>query len=224
MKRTIIGLMLAWCCWMTVQAQDMKSLFVALPDSLSPLLTEVNRADFGDFLASNMKAEVKNRFGNLSEMTRLTDDYLFLELTSASSIEMKLLPVNDSVRVVCVVHTYLAPVADSHVSFYSTSWKKLQTEDFLRLPEESDFYVAPDTGGQNDSLENLRTYADMYLLKAELSSGQYTLSFTYTTPDYMDEETAKKIRPYLLSRPLRYIWKNGKFVREDSQAVPSANQ
>lgn len=37
----------------------MKSLFVALPDSLSPLLTKVNRADFGDFLASNMKAEVK---------------------------------------------------------------------------------------------------------------------------------------------------------------------
>lgn len=46
-------------CSMSLQAQDLKSLYIALPDSLSPLLTKVNREDFGDFLASNMKAEVK---------------------------------------------------------------------------------------------------------------------------------------------------------------------
>ena len=50
-------------CSLTLPAQDIKSLFIELPDSLSPLLTKVNREDFGDFLASNMKAEVRNRFG-----------------------------------------------------------------------------------------------------------------------------------------------------------------
>lgn len=52
----VVGVLL--CC-LSIQAQDMKSLFIALPDSLSPMLTKVNREDFGDFLASNMKAEVK---------------------------------------------------------------------------------------------------------------------------------------------------------------------
>ena len=37
-----------------------------------PLLTKVNREDCVDFLASNMKAEVKNRFGKVSELKRLT--------------------------------------------------------------------------------------------------------------------------------------------------------
>ena len=83
----------------------MKSLFIALPDSLSPLLTEVNRADFGDFLASNMKAQVKNRFGNTSEMLKLTDDYLLLKVSAVSTAEMRLLPLNDSVKVICVVQT-----------------------------------------------------------------------------------------------------------------------
>ena len=65
-------------------AQDLKSLFIAIPDSLSPLLTKVNREDFGDFLDSNMKAEVRNRFGNTSEMKKLTSDYLLLQTSSAS--------------------------------------------------------------------------------------------------------------------------------------------
>lgn len=211
MKR-ILGIMIALCCWMAVQAQDMKSLFVALPDSLSPLLTEVNRADFGDFLASGMKAEVKNRFGKQSEMTELTDDYLFVRLTSASTLEMKLLPVNDSTKVICVVHTYSAPVADSSISFYTTDWKRLSTDKFLDWPEESAFYVVPETDVRADSLKNVRVYADMYLLKAELSARERVLSFVYTTPDYMDKETAGKMKPFLLPHPLCYIWKNGKFV------------
>ena len=37
-----------------LQAQEAKTLFVNMPDSLSPLLTKVNRADFIDFLESKM--------------------------------------------------------------------------------------------------------------------------------------------------------------------------
>lgn len=115
MKRLLL-ICLMFCSLM-VQAQDLKSLFVAMPDSLSPLWTEVNRADFGDFLASNMKARVRNRFGNFSEMLKLTDDYLLMQSTSVSTMEMKLLPVNDSVNIICMVQTYQAPVADSRISF-----------------------------------------------------------------------------------------------------------
>lgn len=119
----------------------MKELFVAMPDTLVPLLTKVNREDFGDFLASKMKAEVRNRFGKTSEMTELTDDYLYLKMTSASSMEMKLLPLNDSLKVVCVIQTYQAPVADSKVRFYDTDWNLLETSRFIDLPVDSLFSV-----------------------------------------------------------------------------------
>ena len=175
-------------CSLMVQAQDLKSLFVAMPDSLSPLWTEVNRADFGDFLASNMKARVRNRFGNFSEMLKLTDDYLLMQSTSVSTMEMKLLPVNDSVNIICMVQTYQAPVADSRISFYDTAWKELPVSQFIQLPEESVFYKTPETTAQADSLADVRKYADMYLLKASLSEKGKTLSFVYTTPDYIDKE------------------------------------
>ena len=199
-------------CTLAVQAQDIKSLFIALPDSLSPLLSKVNREDFGDFLSNNMKAEVKNRFGRTSEMLKMTDDYLQLKVSSVSSAEMKLFPVNDSTKVICVVRTYRGPVADSQVTFYSTDWKELPLSDYLQYPEKDAFYTTPTTPVKCDSLQNLKKKADLYLLKIRLSEDKPEMYFTYTTPDFLDEETSKELHPYLRKEPLCYRWEDGRFI------------
>ena len=98
-------------CVMSVMAQNMKSVFVAMPDSVTPLLTKVNREDCIDFLDSNMKAVVKNRFGNVAEMKVLTDDYVLMQTSEVGTLEMKLLPLADSTKVICMVKTVNVPVA-----------------------------------------------------------------------------------------------------------------
>ena len=168
MKRLI--LLISLFVSISLQAQNMKELFVAMPDTLVPLLTKVNREDFGDFLASKMKAEVRNRFGKTSEMTELTDDYLYLKMTSVSSMEMKLLPLKDSLKVICVVQTYQAPVSDSKVRFYDTDWKPLEASRFIDLPADSLFFRTPANKVQADSLQNLRTHTDISLQEARLSA------------------------------------------------------
>lgn len=197
---------------LNLQAQDINSLYIAIPDSLSPLLTKVNRQDFGDFLQSGMKAEVKNRFGKTSEMLKMTADYLELQLTSVSKMEMKLLPVNDSTRVICVAKTYLGPVADTEIAFYSTEWQKLNASEFIELPNTDEFFVTPATPEKRDSLQRLKAHADMRLVKANLSEKEQTIQFAYTVPDYMEKETAASLRAYLRKTPLCYLWSNGKFI------------
>ncbi len=204
--------MLGLFCIISLHAQNLRELFVAMPDSLSPLLTAINRADFGDFLDSNMKAEVKNRFDRPSEMLRMTDDYLLLRMSSASTVEMKLLPATDSTNVICVVHTYKAPVPDSKVSFYDTQWMKLPTETFLRLPQEEDFYMQSDSLGKAGELKELRMHADMCLSEASLSEQSDSLKFVYTTPSYMDEKIAERIRPFLKPSGVCFLWMDGKFT------------
>ena len=194
MKRILILIFVLYVCGAGGRAQDLKTLFVALPDSLSPLLTEVNRADFGDFLESGMKAEVKNRFGDMSEMTKLTSNNLIVRRTAAGAWVQKLFPLNDSVKVICAVSTYSAPAADSQNTFYDTNWHELPLSDFLQLPQEDEFYLTPASTAQADSLKNLRAYADMYLWKAELSSDKPVLKFTYTTPDYLDKGNRKRFK------------------------------
>jgi hypothetical protein len=213
MKRFFLLVSLFVC--VSLQAQNMKELFIAIPDTLSPLLTKVNREDFGDFLASNMKAEVRNRFGKDSEMTELTDDYLYIKMTSASSMEMKMLPLNDSLKVICVIQTYRAPVADSQIRFYDTDWNQLDGSLFIDLPEDFLFFRKPDNEAQADSLKNLLAHTDISLREARLSSGSRSLSIRYTTPEYLDKTTAEEFRNYIIQKPLQYIWEKNRFVRSE---------
>ena len=163
-----------------------------------------------------MKAEVKDRFGGKAEMLRLTDNYLLLKETAMSTVEMKLLPVNDSVNVICVVHTCQAPVADSRVAFYSVRWESLPTADFVSLPVEDDFYPTT-VQAETDAMRNLRREADMLLMKASLSATSDSLSFVYTTPDYMEKEKGEQLRNYVRKVPVAYSWKDGKFRREGGE-------
>lgn len=197
-------------CVMSVVAQDMKTVFVAMPDSVTPLLTKVNREDCIDFLDSNMKAVVKNRFGNVAEMKVLTDDYVLMQTSEVGTLEMKLLPLADSTKVICMVKTVNVPVADSSVRFYTSDWsQQLDVKEFLQLPSMDAFFLP------NDSLKDeailTRKKADMHLMKAQLSKEDTSLTFTYTTPDYLNEEDREKLSPHLRKEPIVLRWSEGKF-------------
>ena len=209
MKKSIL-LMLLSCRVLSMAAQDMKSVFISMPDSITPLLTKVNKEDCVDFLDSNMKAEVSTRFGGTAEMKVLTDDYVLMQTTPTSSLEMKLFPVNDSVKVVCMVKTVCASACDSHIRFYTSDWsKQFRTEDFLQAPTGESFFLP------NDSLTDealvVRKKADMHLLKASLSKDDASLTFIYTTPEYLNKEDREKLLPHLRQEPIVLKWENGKF-------------
>lgn len=194
-----------------MQAQEAKTLFINMPDSLSPLLTKVNRADFIDFLGSKMKAQVENRFGQQSEMTDLTDDYIRMQLTPETTWQMKVLALNDSTRVICSVSTACGPACDSSIRFYTTDWKTLTTDPFIKLPEMNDFLIAPDSTAIYE-YDEARRAADILLMKVDLNKDNTELTVTLATPDYMSKETAEKLKPFL-RRPIVYQWKNGMFIK-----------
>lgn len=194
-------------------SQEAKRLFVDMPDSLCQLLTKVNREDCIDFLESKMKAVVENRFRQNSEMTSLGRDYISMQMSAQSTWQMKVLAMNDSVRVIAVVSTVCAPACDSSLKFYTTDWKPLDAGAFVSLPSMDDFLTAPDSADIYE-YDEARRAADMLLMKADFSKDNSDLIFTLTTPDYMAAEMAEKLAPYV--RPgLVYKWENGRFVKKE---------
>ena len=207
--RKLFLILLSFCA-LSATAQDMKSVFIAMPDSIAPLLTQVNKEDCVDFLDSNMKAEVTTRFGGTAEMKVLTEDYVFLQTTPSSTLEMKLLPVNDSTKVVCMVKSVCASACDSEIHFYTSDWKgKMAVGDFLQKPEQEAFYLPNDSVTEESVL--IRKKADMHLMKASLSIEDASLTFIYTTPDYLNKEDKKQMLRYLNPNPVVFQWKDGKF-------------
>ena len=209
MRRRLLIIVSIFCA-LSATAQNMKSVFVSMPDSIAPLLTQTNKEDCIDFLDSKMKAEVTNRLGGKSEMTLLAEDYVFVQMTPNSTLEMKLLPVNDSTKVVCMVKTVCASACNSDIKFYASDWsKKLEDGDFSLKPSADAFFLPNDTLPEEGVL--IRKKADMHLMKASLSKDDASLSFIYTTPDYLNKEDREKLLPYLRKEPIVFRWQDGKF-------------
>ena len=212
MKRIIV-----WILWslplLGLQAQNARTCFVNMPDSLLPLLTPVNRADCVDFLESNMKAEVTNVFDRKSQMTHLSDDYIRLQLTPQSTWQMKLLAVTDSTKVICVVSSVCAPACDSRICFYSTDWQPLATARYLPSLPGLDDFLKPVPANQDDyHYQDAVRAVDMLLMRADLSPADDKLTFTFTTPDYLDKETASKLQPFVRREAVSYEWRGGQYI------------
>ena len=206
----ILLIVLTFFCVLSATAQNMKSVFVSMPDSIAPLLTQTNKEDCIDFLDSNMKAVVKNRFGNEAEMKALTENYALMQTSPVGTLEMKLLPVNDSTNVVCMVKTVCASACDSEVHFYTSDWsKKLDAKNFLQTPEADAFFLPNDTLTDEDAL--IRKKADMHLMKVSLSKDDASLTYIYSTPDYLNKEDREKLLPHLRKEPIVLRWQDGKF-------------
>jgi hypothetical protein len=135
MKRYLIAALCALAVGQ-VSAQDLKmrDVFKQIPDSLVPYLSQNNRLDFIDFLDSNMKAEVRNKLGGMSEMTALTDDSLSIRMSNALQVDMLLLkldqPVDSIQQVVVFSQAFLTDSVyrDTKVLFYTPDWKLLTKE------------------------------------------------------------------------------------------------
>lgn len=209
MRRRLLIIVSIFCA-LSATAQNMKSVFVSMPDSIAPLLTQTNKEDCIDFLDSNMKAVVKNRFGNEAEMKALTENYVLMQTSPVGTLEMKLLPVNDSTNVVCMVKTVCASACDSEVHFYTSDWsKKLDAKNFLQTPEADAFFLPNDTLTDEDAL--IRKKADMHLMKVSLSKDDASLTYIYSTPDYLNKEDREKLLPHLRKEPVVLRWQDGKF-------------
>ncbi|MCD7900076.1 MAG: DUF3256 family protein [Bacteroides sp.] len=193
-------------------SQEAKTLFLKSPESVTPFLTSVNRADFIDFLESNMKAQVKNKFESTSEMTDLTSDYIRIQMTPQSSWEMKVLSLNDSTKIISTITVVCAPVCDSQVQFYDANWKPLEQSSFLQLPAKEDFFL-PSPKDSQEEYQDLYKKADILMVKATLSKENDKIFFQYTTPEYMVKEDAEKLEKYLVPS-LIYKWSGGRFMKE----------
>ena len=132
MKKWLIScLLIGMTSVCSAQEPTLRDVFRQIPDSLMPLLSVNNRLDFIDFMDSNMKASVRNRFDGISEMTALTDDSLSIRMSNALRVDMLLLrldaPVDTIQDVVVFAETFLTDsiYGETVVKFYTPDWQQI---------------------------------------------------------------------------------------------------
>ena len=202
----ILTLMLALAT--QVNAQEMRTIFTEMPDSIIPLLTYSNRADCVDFLDAKMKARVTNRLDGQSELLQLTPDYLKMKLTKHTQLQMKLLPRSSGDTIICMVNTVCAEANDSRIRFYTKEWKEVTpTNKLFKKPQTREFFTA------GDSLEKILLIADIYLVELTLSPSTNTLQANYTMPSYMTRNDSLFVTKNM--HPINYRWTGKTFEKTE---------
>lgn len=191
-------------------AQDMVKVFTSMPDSCIPQLEEAWRKDMVDLFKAGKEARLKNTMNGSSVLTKLTGDYLSLQVTERSTIELKLLPLVNDTYIICMVTTVNGPVADSRVAFYTTDWKPLPSQDLL-IPVKGDWFLQAAVDTTQSDYQTAVSRLDMELIQYSLSPDNLTLTATYTTPLYLGEEDRKMVTPFLKESPKVYQWKSTRF-------------
>ena len=186
-------------------AQSFREMFLNTPDSVMPLLTRLDRYDFIEYMKAGMKAKVTNRLDGESVLKVLSDNYIFLQTTPSSSMQMKMLPLgNDSIM--CVVSSVRAEAEDSRIAFFNREWKRIATDRMFKAPTIKEFFIPSDTIGRYVDK------CDIYLVSLRLNADENVLEAEYTMPGYMNKEDADAVKPLL--RKLIYRWNGKGFVIE----------
>ena len=208
MKRLLSLLFISASLLSAAKSQPLlREWLTSMPDSVMPLLTHNDRLDFIDFCDAQMAAVVTNVMDGTSRMDTLTDDFVHMEYTKSTEVTMKLLPVNDSTDILCMVTTAKAAVHDSRIAFYDAQWQPLEVTGYICEPGIEDFRSTV----QGDSAQWAWSKMDTFFRTYRLNAEDTVLECVLTTMDYLSKEDREEVTPYVRQEPLIYRWANNRF-------------
>lgn len=210
MKQVILTIAFMVSCF-AMEAQNIAPLFTAMPDSFTPQLESAWRKDLVDLYKEGKSAKLQNTMDGTSILKTLSDDYVDLQITDVSALQLKLLPLVNNTYIICMVNTVAGPVKDSRISFYTTDWNPLDAKD-LFTPSEMSSFIKARTDQTAAEYKEARLAADMLLVEYRLNPANTELEAILTTPQYLGKEQRALLMPFINETPLIYSWEKSRFV------------
>ena len=192
-----------------VRAEDLRTLFISMPDSIMPTITKSERMDFLDYMDSGMKARVRNMQGGESEMTLLQDDMLSVKTSGSGRLDMVLFGKKGGGNIICIIKTVTARYDDSRLSFFTENWEPVPVNDLMELPRFDDYLTKEAL--KRDSLDVLKKESILRLQSITANGG--TLEFRYTSLDYIGED-ADRFKSWFKTTPRTCVWTGKSFKRK----------
>ena len=206
MKRHIITLLLALFCGIgQADNRNIGTWFVAMPDSLLPLLSVNDRKDLLDLHDAGRQSGISAHWGDNVAIESIDNDQLTLKLNPSSVLQIATLRTADTIRVIAVIHTVKLPAADSRICFYDTNWNRL-TNPMFSTPQVRDFI----TGNKKVQSSIVRLIGEIFPCRHEIRNG-YLYAYQ-ELQDFLPRETYSEIKESLKSE-ISYKW-NGKSFKK----------
>lgn len=191
-------------------AQDLTSVFLNIPENI---LFGVN-AEGKDKLIANTSDSAKVIIQSTidAEIIRdtLTDDFIKIQTSSVGTLQIKLLPLVNNSKIICLVKTVCGEVCDSYTEFYATDWTPLKNTNLM--PEPSmDWFIKNDADRNSLEFKNAYAALTMIPLKVEISEGSPTLQVYCDIKGYLSQEDYENFEPFFTDAPKILTWDKASF-------------
>ncbi|WP_315320731.1 DUF3256 family protein [Prevotella aurantiaca] len=195
MKKLFILLLVSFSM-LPLNAQNMRQIWLEMPDSIIPYLNRSLRTELADYVTMGMKPEVMNTLQDSTHIEQLTDNYILVHLNHSSRLEIKSLDEST----IAMVQTWCGPIAESKLQLFSNNWEVKPIELDI-MPT----FIKPDTMSQQ-RYNDLLDMANITMGEIQLSAKDNSLTIKYSVP--LLSPTDKKEMQAIL-RQRKFNW-NGK--------------
>jgi hypothetical protein len=190
----------------SVAAQDITSVFLSVPDSILFGIDAQGKDQLLSRANDTIEVEVRSRLNSQIKRTNLSDNFISLETSSAGTLQIKLLPLINDSKIVCVIRSVCGKACDSHIAFYATNWQPLENAASLVPALTLDAFIKPDADRQSEDFRNAQAALDMLAIKYDLNAGNDTLCAYLDLQNYLGKDDYNKIKPYLIEQPKIFGW------------------
>lgn len=192
MKKIFLILLVTFSL-LPLNAQNMRQIWLEMPDSIVPYLNRSLRTELADYVTMGMKSEVMNALRDTTRIEKLTDDYILVQLSNATKLEIKSLDAST----IAMVQTWCGPLAESKLSLFSNNWEVKP----LNI-DVSPMFVKPDTMSQQRYSE-LLDMANVTMNEMQLSVKDNSLTIKYSVP-LLSSTDKKEMQAILRQRKVNW--------------------
>lgn len=177
----------------TLTASD---VFVNLPLKTLEIIDRSRRLDMLDYYAADSIYKAPNGMEGYSELVKVTPDFLEVQITPVTEMQILILPkIREKEAAAVVLYTINGEgqAANTDVSFFDTSLKELPRKKYLEYPEILDFFDVPDKETR-DRIEELVPFPT---IEFRAVPGSTDLTATLTVGEFMGRENYDFIKKYM---------------------------
>ncbi|WP_108821428.1 DUF3256 family protein [Dysgonomonas sp. Marseille-P4361] len=187
-----------------ISAQELQSIFLSMPENLILGLEATERDKLTANTSDTTQISVIRSKGSNIKRLAISPDYISLQTSEAGTIQIKLLPLINESKIICVVRTVCGKICDSQLQFYTTKWIPIEQNLFPRI--NKDWFIKADADRDGQDFKNAYAALDMTPTKIELSPSSTEAKVFYDIKSYLSEDDYKKIQPFLTEEPKILEW------------------
>lgn len=197
------------------KASTISAAFIRLPADCLDILPVSSRLDLLDYASADSTGSVRNALEGKSTLLALNDDFLEVQLTPASSLQIRRLPTKNNGFVFMTIYTVggNGHAMDSDVRFFNEMLSPLDAGKIFQLPRLTDFFptLRKDKNAKK-TLEQIIPFPTFCITASECQTDN-TISVALTVRDFINMDDREFIDSHIVPA-LTYIWDGSKYRLE----------